>query len=499
MQGLATAELRQFNEENTKNVFIQPLFEALGWDFHDLSQVTAEYAAGKGRVDFAFRIRGVSRFYVEAKPLRDELTARPDWVRQAISYAYSRNIPWAVLTNFRHLWLFTGDTDERRFLTLSAEDFLTDFDKLWLLGRESVESGFLEKEAEMLGVQPPRTPVEERLFDQLRTWRATLFKQIHLYHPDLHLSQVDETIQKLFNRLIFIRTCEDRSLEDPAIQPLVRQSPGTKSSTSLIKRLQGVFRKFDAYYDSELFGLHAVDQIHVDDDVLEDIIEGLYRMPRGFVSYDFSGIDADILGRVYEQYIGNVAQIASRRYRETQLRLDRGYAPEQAVEEVIEVVERPQRRKAQGIYYTPKWVADYIVQQSVGKFIEEHGSDPEAIREVGILDMACGSGSFLIRAYDKLLDWHAGNFGRSEHEIDPEERTLILRNNIFGVDLDPQAVEIARLNLLLRALARREALPSLSENIKVGNSLISGAEADLRARFGDGLGGEEAFLLGPGV
>lgn len=99
--------------------------------------------------------------------------------------------------------------------------------------------------------------------------------------------------------------------------------------------------------------------------------------------------------------------------------------------------------------------------------------------------MACGSGSFLIRAYDELLAWHAENFGRTEGDIDPHERAVILKNHIFGVDLDPQAVEIARLNLLLRALAQRELLPSLTDNVRVGNSLISGGANELEPYFGD--------------
>ena len=485
-RGLTTAELRDYNEENTKNVFIQPLFEALGWDFHDLSQVTAEHPAGRGRVDFAFRVRGVSRFYLEAKPLRDDLIAHPQWVAQAISYAYSRGIPWTVLTNFRQLWVFTGDTKEIRFLTLTAEDYLTDFDRLSLLGRDSILSGALEREAEKVGVQPPRTPVEERLFGQLRVWREKLFAQIHLYRPDLPLLQVDETIQRLFNRLIFIRTCEDRLLEDPALTPLLRDHASRGSSGNLMENLQREFRQFDSYYDSELFARHVIDEIHIDDEVLEEILSGLYRVPGGLANYDFAAIDADILGRVYEQYLGHTAQIAARRHRELQLRLERGITPEHAVEDVIELVKLPQRRRARGIYYTPRWVVDYVVQQTVRKFIDEHNNSQDAIHEVKILDMACGSGSFLIGAYDELLRWHAVEFGRTASDIDPQERTIVLRNNIYGVDLDPQAVEIARLNLLLRALGQREALPSLADNVKAGNSLVTGSEEDLDRHFGDG-------------
>ncbi|GAH82322.1 unnamed protein product, partial [marine sediment metagenome] len=139
--------------------------------------------------------------------------------------------------------------------------------------------------------------------------------------------------------------------------------------------------------------------------------------------------------------------------------------------------------KEQGIYYTPKFVTDYIVKETVGRFIKEHSYND--IFNIKILDPACGSGSFLIRAYDELLHYHARQKGKSPAELDHWERLSILNRNIFGVDLDRQAVEITRLSLLLRSLMKREILPSLADNIRQGNSLISGTEEELRHYFGD--------------
>jgi len=116
--------------------------------------------------------------------------------------------------------------------------------------------------------------------------------------------------------------------------------------------------------------------------------------------------------------------------------------------------------------------------------LEERSYDE--VINMKILDPACGSGSFLIRAYDELLRYHARIRGKTPDELEWRDRLPLLTGNIFGVDLDDQAVQIARLNLLLRALARRETLPSLAENIRRGNSLISGGEAELRPYFGDG-------------
>jgi type I restriction-modification system DNA methylase subunit len=475
---------RDYQEANTRKDFILPLFEALGWDTALVDEVFEERRAASGAVDYAFRIRGVSRFYLEAKPLRAELSSNPDWVKQAVTYAYSKGIPWVVLTNFKELWAFSGDVQPQRFLTLAADRYVEDFDLLNLLSKEAVEQGLLEKEAAKYGAFPPKVSVERRLYEQLSQWRERLFNQLHQYRRDLSFSLVDETVQRLFNRLIFIRTCEDRKIEEPVLLPLLRQFQGRSLRDGLWEALRKAFAEFDRSYDSELFSFHALDQQgFFQDDSLAEVIQGLYQPSGGLVTYDFSLIDADVLGRVYEQYLGHVAQAVRQRYREYQLSLERGFSSEQAPEEAIEVIERPQRRRAQGIYYTPRWVVDYIVRQTVGRFIQEHKNRPDAIHNLRILDPACGSGSFLIRAYDELLQYHAQ--GRPPEWVFTDDRLAILRNNIFGVDLDPQAVEIARLNLLLRAVRERQLLPELAGNIKVGNSLISGGEAELRPLFGD--------------
>ena len=495
-QSLSPADVRQYNEENTKNVFIQPLFEALGWNFHDIEEVTAEHAAAQGRVDYAFRVNGVSRFYLEAKPLRTELSSGPDWVRQAVGYAYSKGIPWVILTNFKDFWGYTGDGD-RRFITMSAADYAAHIDRLWLLSKESVSSGLLERELALEGAIPPSIPIEQRLYGQLREWRETLFNQINQYNRELSLEAVDETIQKLFNRLIFIRTAEDRGIEERRLLAALRQHRDGTLGHSLLEELRDIFEYYDRHYDSDLFSRHALDGpsggVFIEDPTLEDTIQGLYEVPGGLVSYDFAAIDADILGAVYEQYLGHVTQIVRRRAEEIQLRMEQGSTYQQAWEEAAQVIARPVRRRNQGIYYTPKWVTDYIVGETVGRFITENAETPEAIQNVKILDMACGSGSFLIRAYDELLRWHSEGSGRNEADIDVQERTDILRSNIYGVDLDSQAVEVARLNLMLRALARRENLPSLSDNLKTGNSLISGSEDELEAYFGDDWEANRSF------
>jgi adenine-specific DNA-methyltransferase len=463
-QSLDERKIKTFTEADTRRVFIIPLFQALGWDVYSRDEVAEEVKAAAGRVDYVFRLHGVSQFYLEAKPLRADLT-RPEYAKQAVTYAYNKGITWVVLSDFEGLQVYNAQTG-RLFINLSYDNYLTDFDLLWLLSKESVENNTLNEKAEKYGALPPRLGIEQRLYNQLSQWREDLF------------SQIDEVIQRLFNRLIFIRTCEDRRIEDRILLGAVHEWHSSGRKGEFIEILHRIFRDYDGYYDSDLFALHLTDQVFIESATIESIINGLYEIPGGMASYDFSVIDTDVLGAVYEQYLGHVATVVKKRAREAQARMDLGLPRE----ETFEITAKKQRRKEHGIYYTPKFVTNYIVKETVGRLLQECSHNE--ILNIKILDPACGSGSFLIRAYDELLIYHAYQRGKPVAELDQWERLPILTNNIFGVDLDIQAVEIACLNLLLRSLAKREALPSLADTIRQGNSLISGTEEELKGYFG---------------
>jgi len=488
-EGLAARRLRQFNEENTKKDFILPLFRHLGWDVSNSDEVAAEEKSSNGRVDYAFKIGGVSKFYLEAKPLREDLNQRPDWAKQVITYAENKGVTWAVLTNFKQLMVFNAEWDKpalerARFLNLTYQEYIPAFHKLWWLSRDSVGKGMLDEEARQVGALKPKLPVEKSLLDQLLRWRGELFNQIYQHNRDrgLGLQQVDEPIQQFINRLIFIRSTEDRGIEENRLRAALHQWRDSGRKGELVERMRAIFHEFATLYDSDLFPpldtrvLDTWDSLFVESDTIERIIEGSYERPTRLAGYDFAAIDADVLGAVYEQYLGYVAQEAKKRATE-QARLLGFEAP------AFELEARRIKRKQQGIYYTPEFVTNYIVKETVGRFIKEHSYND--IFNIKILDPACGSGSFLIRAYDELLHYHARQKGKSPAELDQWERLSILNRNIFGVDLDRQAVEITRLSLLLSCLAQREILPSLADNIRQGNSLISGTEEELKKYFGD--------------
>jgi len=478
-EALTYKEKNSYNEANTVNAFIRPLFEALGWDFSTIDEVEAEKTILKGRVDYVFKVKKVSKFCVEVKSLRHDLTDEDR--EQAISYAYNKGLTWAILTNFGRTQVFNAevksDLKSAQFLDLRCEDYLTEFEDLSLVSKESALSDELDKKAEKYGKLARRIPIEKKLYEQLAKWRADLFNQVYGFNKSIGitLDQTDQLIQKLFSRLIFIRTAEDRGLASN--HPLLAAVHQWETEGGqLLEKVMAIFQDFAHTFDSEIFPLmDPWQQIWVNDHVLAEIINGLYQVPGDYAKYYFNIIEPDVLGQVYEQYLGYVAKAVK-----PKPQIQQTFFP--PTEGQIEISAKKEKRKKGGIYYTPKWVTDYIVRQTIIRYFDEHSYNE--ILNMKILDPACGSGSFLIRAYDELLSYHAKVKRKPVAELSWQERIEILTRNIFGVDLDPQAVEIARLNLLIRALAQRKLLPSLEHNIQCGNSLIFGKEEELEKSLG---------------
>ncbi|MBI4992944.1 MAG: N-6 DNA methylase [Candidatus Magasanikbacteria bacterium] len=199
--------------------------------------------------------------------------------------------------------------------------------------------------------------------------------------------------------------------------------------------------------------------------------------------YDFKRIPADVLGGVYESYLSYIAQ--------NPIEVDIGGKSGKLlkVEDKKELKQKSRKkRKEQGIYYTPKFIVDYIVKNTLGEKLKGIKTVGE-LKELKVLDPACGSGSFLTEALETINNKYK-EFGASGGQ---SIKTNILLENIYGVDLDGQAVELARLNLLLDALDTKAKLPNLAKNIKNGNSLISGTENELKKYFGENWRDKKPF------
>lgn len=457
---------KKYNEEQTKKNFILPLFRSLGWDVES-DDVKAEEKVSKKRVDYAFKINGVPKFYLECKPFRENIND-VKYAKQAIEYAWNKSVTWAVLCNFEEIKVFNAEwkwNDKQpmrnQFIHLRYTDFLGKYlEQLLLLSKESMRNKKLDDQATVFGKKTKKLPIGDQLLADFTEYRNILSKDILKNNADKDLTQdeLDEIVQRILDRIIFTRTCEDKEIESEKLESLVRIY-GNKERW-LYKELNKRFREYDEGYNSKLFQEHVCENVIISNDVLKKTILGTYRSKNLDIRYDFSAIDADVLGNMYEQYLGHILKSTAKR-----AKLTNGKA----------------HRKEQGVYYTPTYVVDFIVRNTVGEKLKKRGLK---IDDLKILDPACGSGSFLLKTFDILWE-HVKRKEKKAHQTKFEDisegillkrKTELLKNTIFGTDLDSQAVEIAQLNLLLKLAEKRQRLPTLQENIKCGNSLINDQE-----------------------
>lgn len=444
----ASHSISKYTEEETKKDFIQPLFQALGWNTTDKNEVTAEQVMSAGRIDYGFYLNGRLKFNVEAKSLKTDLN-REDYANQAVKYSWNKGATWAILTDFENLKVFNAQVIDRslsdkQFFDISYDKYIERFDQLWLLSKEAFIENLLDKEAEKVGKKLQIISVGALLYKDLDECRDILTHVLSICNPKVDKDLLDEGVQKLLDRLIFLRVAEDRAIEGPILKELVREheEKGGHKFQTMIKK----FRELDEIYNSNLFSEHPFEKWEEYGDATEKVIKILYGKP-GYYEYDFKAMPADVLGGVYENYLG---------YRLQKSRKG------------LTVNKDANKRKESGIYYTPDFIVDYIVKNTLKPVLDKCTSI-EQLKKIKVLDPACGSGSFLIKALEVIHAKYVefGSRGDVWTKID------ILLNNIYGVDLDPQAVEIARLNLLINALDTKMKLPSLANNIKKGNSLIS--------------------------
>lgn len=471
---LAKGRRDAYNEERVKIAFVLPFLEALGWN-PKTDEVLPEQATLTGRADFGLRFGGRTRIFVEMKSFtksldgHDIVKGRPrSYSEQAIQYAWGMKADWAALTNFEETRLYDSHVRKPeeglvwkkpiRFM-----DYESRFDELWLISKQSVVSGALDA----YKAKTKRPPVDEVFLDDLMHCRELLAKDISNNNSNLTYDQINENVQKILDRLIFIKNCEDR-LIIPAESLWKRYNAWEETAIDkgiipFMMDLRNFFRYFDQVYDGKLFEKHKCEDLRINNEVFREIIDILYGDDQR-PGYNFSVIPINVLGQAYELYIGSIIK------------------EKEGLSKAVEIVRQPSKRKAYGIYYTPESVVEYIVRTTLGKVLAECKT-PDEVSRIKVLDPACGSGSFLIKAFDVLKEWYE-NYNRmnqpaetkgtlDEHMVpisNFEER--ILTQNLYGVDLDPQAVEITILNLSLKAVKTREKLPYIADHIKCGNSLI---------------------------
>jgi predicted type IV restriction endonuclease len=493
-----------YNETQVRREFIDPFFEELGWDVNNkegnaeaYKDVIHEDAVKVGGItkapDYSFRIGGQRKFFVEAKKPSVNIKDAPAAAFQVRRYAWSAKLPLSIVTDFGELVVYdcrikpdqNDKSDKARVKYYTYRQYAEKWDEIAaIFSKDAILKGSFDKYAESNKTKRGTAEVDSAFLAEIESWREMLARNIALRNT-LTVRELNDSVQRIIDRIIFLRIAEDRGIEDYG------GLRGIGNGNNTFARLQELFYKADDRYNSGLFHFrHEKDEaeppdkltpdLQIDDKPLKDILKTLYYPDS---PYEFAVLPANILGQVYEQFLGKVIRLSS---------------DHRAV-----VEDKPEVKKAGGVFYTPTYIVEYIVKNTVGKLLE--GKTSKKAESLRILDPACGSGSFLLGVYQYLLDWHLKWYVENDPEkwaktkkpalykgqggawqMTTAERKRILLNNIYGVDIDSQAVEVTKLSLLLkvlegetgetlnqqRKLFHERALPNLGGNIKCGNSLI---------------------------
>lgn len=516
----------KYQEAEVRADFIDKLFTALGWDVaHDYQknpyaqEVKVEKAqrqadaVSQKRADYAFSLAPdykTVQFFVEAKKPSLTLRQNRDGYFQTAKYGWNAQTGVSILTDFEEIVIIDCrakpdfDTilqNELRYFTytdLLAEDTFAEF--YWLFSREAVAAGNLAryiadlpkakgsgKQLRLLGGR--YLSIDDSFLSYIDDIRLHLAQAFYQNNPALNSYQLTEATQRTIDRLVFMRFLEDKQIEPETLLYNIASAahPWAKFITEC--------KRLDTKYNGIVFKPHFIDQnsfLGADETAFRDIASDLDHTN---TPYDFNYIPVHILGSIYERFLGNIIAI------------DNGKA---AIEQ------KPEVRKAGGVFYTPKYIVDYIVENTVGKIIA--GKNPDYITKLKFADIACGSGSFLIGVYDCLLDYHKNYYNRYPDKaksagchfdeatgtwvLSIKQKQRILLNNIYGVDIDLQATEVTQLSLFLKLLEDEtmasandmqvlfadKILPNLSGNICCGNSLIGYEIMDI---MGDELAQDE--------
>ena len=497
-----------YNETQTRVDYINPFFKALGWDIDNEQGLAEAYRevihedkikiGGTTKApDYCFTVYGQRKFFVDAKKPSINIKGDISPAYQVRRYGWSAKLPIAIVTDFEEFSIYdcskkpnqNDRSSVARIQYLKYNDYLKEFDFIWeTFSKERILKGSFDKFVQSDTKKRGTATVDNEFLKEIEEWRKYLATTIALRNKTLTEDEVNFAVQKIIDRILFLRICEDRGVEQYA------NLKNTIKKGDLYKNLFELFHIADEKYNSGLFDFKQdtiTANLIIDNKVIKNIVQELYYPLSPF---EFSVFPADILGSVYEQFLGKTIRLTKAHH--------------------AKIEEKPEVRKAGGVYYTPKYIVDYIVENTIGKLLKspleggKGGITPKQVEKIRICDPACGSGSFLIGAYQCLLDWHlkyytdlpalklrqAGNPSKKKKDnpLTPDsnlttaEKKRILLNNIYGVDIDPQAVEVTKLNLLLKALEgetqasiskqltffNERVLPNLGDNIKCGNSLI---------------------------
>ncbi|GHT11937.1 hypothetical protein FACS1894170_06140 [Planctomycetales bacterium] len=499
----------EYDESNTRTDFIDKFFELLGWDVRNTQGFSEQYrdVVREDRVqidnrpkapDYSFRIGGYRKFFVEAKKpsvnIHDDIAP----AFQIRRYGYTAKLPLSILTDFEEFAVYdtrikpvkTDKASTARIFYCKFDEYFspaacgggqTNFDFICsIFSKEAILKGSFDRYIASTRNKKGTSEVDKDLLALIEDWRLILARNLAKQNPGLDMYHLNGAVQRIIDRILFLRIAEDRRIE--RYENLLRAG----TTKNVYGELQKLFEFADDKYNAGLFRHEDwLDKIIVPDKILTEIVTGLYY-PES--PYEFSVLPIEILGSIYERFLGKTIRLTPSHN--------------------VAVEEKPEVRKAGGVYYTPQYIVDYIIENTIGRKLAARACpalmDSKTTGQVPlltILDPACGSGSFLVRAYTFLLNHCLSYYtdaknikkalqkgmiyeaGLKTYRLSIDEKQRILLNSIYGVDIDPIAVEVTKLSLYLKllehetdesqpALFSRKLLPNLDANIRCGNSLI---------------------------
>lgn len=476
-----------YNETSLRVEFLNPLFKLLGWDvdneagkslyarevIHEsnVAIADADDAHSNKKPDYAFRIAGETQFFLEAKKPQVNILTNPAPAFQARRYGWSGNHRIVVLSNFEDTAIYDCSYKPKpdqqpsfaRIARYHYDQLVDHFGELSaIVSKDAVLHGSLESIDAKESIE--KEPFGDFFLSQIRDWRYEIARDVYEHYDNVRDDDLNRFTQSILDRVIFLRVCEDRAFGVGT----------TLLSISTYEDLKKLFADADVKFDSGLFDYLDDAPWTISPEVLSGIFKALYFPD---CSYAFNVVQPHVIGQIYEQFLSE------------NLTIEDGWVIFSDVTEVAD---------SDGVVPTPKEITDIIVNMT----LEKKGYPCR------VADICCGSGNFLISAFENLM---AKELERMIAEDDPNlvERTSgydlpfamkrkILTNCIYGVDINPLAVEVAKLNLNLRLLEGCNAseldafraqtglklLPDLSENIKCGNSIVDSAfyQFDQRAQ-----------------
>ena len=473
-----------YNETECRDEYISPLLECLGWDVQNargtLPQykevVVEKFSNSAERPDYTLTLNGVSKIFVEAKKPSVNILIETEPAMQARRYGWNAKHAVSVLTNFEYLLIYDTtnqpqESDDARtslYRKYYFEEYVEKVQEIGeLISRESVYSGCFDQLVEQSFARSGRhsTEIDETFLKQMNAWRLQLGVELYAKYKDLRV--LNDIVQDFINQIIFIRICEDRKL--PLYKRLYEM---ITDKAQLQKALTDTFQEADKRYNSGLFKNKYLNEYSIFDlnsDSIYDMIDSLYY-PK--TPYLFTIIKPDILGKIYESFLTE--------------RL--------TVSEGMVCLAKKSEYQYKSVVSTPVEIVKYMVKNTLEPICINRS--PEALRQLKIIDIACGSGVFLQEAYQYLIDysvrWYEEHDPAYLLELDNgrkklplEDKKRLLLDCIFGVDIDLHAVEVSKFSLLLKLIedetlpsvkGANPILPDLSANLQTGNALIERAD-----------------------